>query len=551
MKISKFFIASILLFAGCSNSKEIVVRCAQLDPLEKVFTEVSYFVENPDTATVAKGETASFQFVISSVFPIRDLKIEAGDLACNDQQIAATLKAFVGYIRVGHHAQSPSKDAIFPISEYYPDCLQEVESVDVPPMMNQPLWVSYNIPRDVQSGIYSATLIFSGTADGKPFKISKKVNAKVFPVTLPEQTLWVTNWYATHGLRKMNDNKPVEPYSDRYWELLTEMAHVMRDHGQNTYLIWLNDLGIAQLTGDHFSFDFTNFDKLVDLFIREGGLKRIEGSHLADRHGGQSNWFGDFVVNVPSVGSLPIEDEMTQNYLSQFLPVLYSHLEKKGWAGMYMQHIADEPIDANADSYIRIADFVKKLMPGVPIIDALMSHKLANTVDIWVPILNQYHKDHAFFQERQAAGDETWFYTSGDPQDNYTNRFLESPLLYPRFMHWINYCYKATGYLHWGLNHWHLNWTNDAAATDHPTWPGGEQWIVYPAYGKVYSSIRLAAMRDGIADYELLKLLEQKSPEKAKELAGKVIQDFDKYNSNVRAFRLTRQMLLERLSELK
>ncbi|MDR3232658.1 MAG: DUF4091 domain-containing protein [Planctomycetaceae bacterium] len=37
-------------------------------------------------------------------------------------------------------------------------------------------------------------------------------------------------------------------------------------------------------------------------------------------------------------------------------------------------------------------------------------------------------------------------------------------------------------------------------------------FIVYPAENKVYSSIRFAAMRDGIADYELLKLLAAKNP---------------------------------------
>ena len=71
----------------------------------------------------------------------------------------------------------------------------------------------------------------------------------------------------------------------------------------------------------------------------------------------------------------------------------------------------------------------------------------------------------------------------------------------------------------------------------------------YPAEEKIYSSIRLAAMRDGIADYELLKLLEQKSPDKAKELAGAIIIDFNSYNNDIQAFRLIRLKLLKLLSE--
>lgn len=44
------------------------------------------------------------------------------------------------------------------------------------------------------------------------------------------------------------------------------------------------------------------------------------------------------------------------------------------------------------------------------------------------------------------------------------------------------------------------------------TLPGGDSWIVYPNNGKLYGSIRLEAMRDGIADYTLLKMLERRIP---------------------------------------
>jgi hypothetical protein len=191
---------------------------------------------------------------------------------------------------------------------------------------------------------------------------------------------------------------------------------------------------------------------------------------------------------------------------------------------------------------------VNKYMPGIPIIDAIdapATREFNNAVNIWVPILNQYHGNYAFFQERQAAGSEVWFYTCCNPQGNYANRFLEQPLVQTRFLHWINYRYGATGYLHWGFNWWNENPTKDAALND--TWPAGDAWIVYPAEGKFYGSIRLSAMRDGIADYELLKLLEKKAPEKANRLAGDVIKNFDEYNNSIRKFRQTRKKLLEYL----
>jgi len=565
-----FFFISTILFSGCSQLAENTVICVQLDPLQKVFTEELQFAETSDPAAVAKGETATFQFVVRSIYPIKELKVEAGNLTKGGQQIAATEKAFVGYIRAGSHVEKLSKDVLLPLSDIYPDCLQEVESMDVASMQNQPVWIGYEIPRDVADGDYSATLTFTGIVNGKSFKIAKEVNAKVYPVTLPEQTLWVTNWWTPFAFSKMNGNQPVEPYSDRFWELLTAMAHVMRDHGQNSYKIggchqddFWDSLCNIKRNGTQYSFDFTNFDKMVELLIREGGLKRIEGGHLCNRMSIPGLVWGNtiFGVYVPNVGTKPFEDEMAQSYLSQFLPALYNHLESKGWTSMYVQYVADEPTDQhaplldvrvdnptdrNASSYIPIAEFVKKLMPGIPIMEAVMSSKLNNTVDIWVPRLDQLHREYAFFQERQAAGDEVWFYTCNKPQGNYAARFLELPLVQTRFLHWINYRYGITGYLHWGYNYWNSQTTTDFSTTK---LPAGESWIVYPAEGKVFSSIRLKAMRDGIADYELLKLLEKKAPEKAKQLSGEVINGFDSYNSNIRAFRFTRLRLLKLLSE--
>jgi len=162
-------------------------------------------------------------------------------------------------------------------------------------------------------------------------------------------------------------------------------------------------------------------------------------------------------------------------------------------------------------------------------------------------LLDIYHKDYPFFQERKAVDDEVWFYTCTQPQGNYANRFLEQPLIQTRFLHWLNYRFGATGFLHWGYNWWNDNPVAEAALNS--DWPAGDAWIVYPADGKFHSSIRLAAMRDGIADYELLKLLEEKAPAKAKELANETIYDFDRYNNNISVFRQTRLKLLKWLSE--
>ena len=79
--------------------------------------------------------------------------------------------------------------------------------------------------------------------------------------------------------------------------------------------------------------------------------------------------------------------------------------------------------------------------------------------------------------------------------------------------------------------------------------PAGDMNIVYPKEEKLLSSIRLESMRDGIYDYELLKMLETKDKNKAKEIAGKIVFNFDHYDLNIINFRKLRKEILEELSK--
>lgn len=55
-------------------------------------------------------------------------------------------------------------------------------------------------------------------------------------------------------------------------------------------------------------------------------------------------------------------------------------------------------------------------------------------------------------------------------------------------------------------------------------------------------------MRDGIIDYEVLKMLEEKQPERAREIARQMVYGFDLYDSNIETFRARRRDILTLLS---
>jgi hypothetical protein len=217
-----------------------------------------------------------------------------------------------------------------------------------------------------------------------------------------------------------------------------------------------------------------------------------------------------------------------------------------------MQHLADEPTPGNAASYRAIAALVRKYAPDLRIIEACHTKDLTGAIDIWVPQLNFLHHDYAHYRERQQAGDEVWFYTCVFPQGEYANRFIEQPLMKTRLLHWINYRYGITGYLHWGYNQWTAEDPFTKTTPPHggpPYLPAGDAWIVYPGKEGPLDSIRFEAMRDGIVDYELLSLLAEKDRDLAMQLASRHVLDFDRYDCDVKTFRETRRTLLERLSQ--
>lgn len=392
----------------------------------------------------------------------------------------------------------------------------------------------------------------------KPFEFSKDIYIKVYPIVLSDPDLWVTNWFGTspEQMKIFNGGTEVETYSDEYWDMIHELAVKMKECYSNVVMISpLQHIEFHETDGKY-SFDYTNFDKMVKTFHDAGALKMIEGGHIAGRIG---NWDSQFAPYVPEyengekkLTQYPMNSDKAKNFYSQFLPALFNHIKEAFPDVKYAQHIADEPISSNVKSYIEIGRFVKEKCPEILLIEACHSHELDNILDIWVPQLNFYQEGYDFYRERQEKGDQVWFYTCLAPQGQFANRFLELPLIKTRLLHWINFKYGATGYLHWGFNQWRADSDPYGETTymnleSGNTLPGGDSWIVYPDHGKLYGSIRLEAMRDGIADYSLLKMLEKKDPELSHELCRQVVFNWTLYDTDGDHFRKIRHEILEKL----
>jgi len=527
-----------------------------VDPLVKVFRDAVPTADREAIAEVARGEHATFQIVVRSKAAIEGLLAEVSPLALEGKK-SATLQPrparFVGYVPVDRPIQTPPKDQLRKPPADFPDPLLEERTIDVKRGEAQPIWVTVPIPETAIPGTYRGALRVSGKVGGRDVSASHPLAVRVFGATVGRSRLWVTNWFAMHSLHMAIHPRPDTP---EYWALLRRYARNMADHRQNVALISPLSLADFRVGEDNkLDINFSRFDRWVTIFIEEGVIGRIEGGHLGGRSKG---WNSPFVVRIRRVKDGKVEsasvDPSTveaEGFYAEFLPALVKHLRQRGWLHRYMQHLADEPTSNNAASYRAIAKLVRKYAPEIPIVEACHTKDLAGAINIWVPQLNYLHRDYEHYRQRQAAGEEVWFYTCVFPQGEYANRFIEQPLFKTRVLHWINFRYGVTGYLHWGYNHWTRESPFKKTTRPHggpPYLPAGDAWIVYPGRDGPLDSIRHEAMRDGIADYELLSILAEHDPEAAGRLVSKHVLDFDRYDCDVEAFRSTRRELLTLVS---
>jgi len=546
----------VCLAAPSFVQAEARIEIWAVDPLVKVFRDAAPSESKEALAEVARGEHATLQVVVRADAGLEDLRAVATDLQLeNDATVVLKPRPsrFVGYVPVDRPIQTPPKDQLRKPPADFPDPLLEYESINVAAGQAQPIWITVPVPGGAAAGTYRGTLSVEARVLGQPVSAGIPLVIRVFNVRIGRSRLWVTNWFAMHALHM--ETAPA-PDSAEYWALLGRYARNMADHRQSVALI--SPLSLAEFRageGGRLDIDFSRFDRWVAIFKEAGVIGRIEGGHLGGRVG---DWTSQFVVQIRQIkegrvvsAAVDPASPEADRFHGQFLPALVGHLREKGWLKDYMQHLADEPIAENAASYRAISQLVRQYAPELRVIEACHTKDLAGAIDIWVPQLNFLHTDYEHYRSRQRAGEEVWFYTCVFPQGEYANRFIEQPLIKTRLLHWINFRYGVTGYLHWGYNHWTQEdpFTRTTRAHGGPSYlPAGDPWIVYPGKNGPLDSIRHEAMRDGIADYELLCMLAERDRDAAQKLASTLVLDFDRYNGQVDTFRETRRKLLEPLS---
>lgn len=500
-----------LTLALCSGASAFAqnVSVWQADVCDKIFTDTPAGENTTIKFKAAANEYESALIGVLSDAAIDDLKIEVSTLTGVDQNGLIPSECVrvreVGTLHLDHNTPQADNIVTRKAPCEMPDILYERATVSLNANESKGIWLTLYVPKGTPAGTYSGTASLTSNS----FSREIPVEVEVFPFELSDvRRLYSTNWWSPGNIAVQHK---VDLMSEDYWKILEKYIQNMGEHRQNVlHLYWVpgNFVNASINEDGSWSFDFDTLDRLIDLALKYGALDRIELNHIGsiNRQEHRVDFRGISVYDArkKETVSLGIDE-----WLEPTLKALCNHLRERGLFERAMIHVADEPYQPDVDSWREASKRIRAIEPELKQIDAIEAINFDDCLDVWTPKLSHFDRWRKAFEARRDKG-EFWYYICCHPfGETYPNRFMDLPGVRVRVLHWINYSEDLVGYLHWGYNYWHGNPFGPPTKSYGP----GDTHVVYPGDGGPLDSIRWEVEREGIEDFEYLKLLEDKIAE--------------------------------------
>jgi hypothetical protein len=208
-----------------------------------------------------------------------------------------------------------------------------------------------------------------------------------------------------------------------------------------------------------------------------------------------------------------------------FLDDLKQHLEHKGWFGKTYLGINENPLDQTLAAIKMIKDHSPQW-------------RITYAGD-WHPELNALLDDYSFLfgkepepgevRGRSSKGSSSTYYVCCTPAK--PNTFVFSPPVEGRWLAWYAAARGYDGFLRWAYDAWPADPARDAR---HALWPAGDTFLVYPGGN---SSIRFEKLREGIIDFEKMRILRSEASTSTDEHVKRIIGELDLLLTSLRSER--------------
>ncbi|HET9432071.1 MAG TPA: glycoside hydrolase domain-containing protein [Chitinophagaceae bacterium] len=412
-----------------------------------------------------------------------------------------------------------------PVDKAYlmPDRFEAFDRFDLPGNTARPVWISIDIPATAIAGNYDGTIELRSEKQVKQLRLSLTVQDQVLagPKDWAFQLdLWQNPWVIAEYYK-------VKPWGTEHVDLLKKHLKLYADAGgkfittyavhspwaDNSYMIEGSMIDWIKKKDGGWKFDYSIFDKYVQLSMDAGINKAITiytpipwGERFRYRDEGS----GDYVTER----WLPTSAVFRTNWRI-FLTDLRKHLEKKGWFKLTYLGINENAMEQT----LAAIKVLKEHSKDWKITYAGDWHpELDNLLDDYSCV---YGKEPAMgdLQKRTNKKQTTTYYVCCTPPK--PNTFVFSPPVEARWLGWYASAYGYDGLLRWAYDAWPADPVRDAR---HVYWPAGDCFMIYPG-GQ--SSIRFEKMREGIVDFEKIRLLKKKAAGSANPKVKKLLEELE------------------------
>jgi hypothetical protein len=457
------------------------------------------------------GEKINIQLVLWSASAVSGIYIKPSSLVSDhnniiDQQNIKT--NFVRYVL--------SDDAFYSCGPYtakkapilVADVLDNISTFDLPSNSTRPVWITINVLAEAKPGKYHGTLEIISNNE----KLIFNINLTVLDIRLPEPKDWefeLDLWQNPWAVARYHD---VKPWSDEHVLLLKPVLKMLANAGQKyittsiihhpwnaqTYDPYATMVEWIKNKDGSWRFDYTDFDKYVQLCMECGISKYISCYSMICFRTNAFRYYDAASGSYKYVHAEPGTKEY-QTFWKPFLIDFTTHLKQKGWLEKTLIAMDERPFELMKG----ILTFIHSVSPELKIALALedWDEKLSPEIYSFSVSLGRYTHPE-IVQKRKELGFVSTFYPCC--VEERPNTYPHSAPAESAWMGWMVAADGFSGFLRWAYNSWNENPLFDARYVQ---WNAGECFLVYPG---ARSSIRFERLREGIQDYEKIKIVKEK-----------------------------------------
>jgi hypothetical protein len=513
------------------DQKDLHVSFASTD--EAYFrAEVPVITQSQNwTAAGWKGERLNTMLLIWSADTVNQVRIVLNDLRSANGNTLNKNNLTVQLVRyIVSNYPYGARDVTCgegPLDKAYllPDRLEAFSRFELPGQTIRPVWLSLDLPANAVAGTYKGEIEIQ--SEKKNFKLQLSINIQNQTVPRPHDwsfrlDLWQNPWVIA-------DYYKVKPWSEEHKSLLKKHLKLYADAGgkfittyavnspwaDNSYMIEGSMIEWIKKKNGTWQFDYNIFDQYVQLAM-DAGIDKAITIYTPIPWGDRFRYIEQATGNYITEQWQATSEVFKKNW-NVFLTDLKKHLEAKGWMNKTYLGINENAMEQTLAAIKVIRDHSKQWK----ITYAGDWHaELDGLLDDYSCVFNK-EPSVKEVNNRSAKKQTSTYYICCTP--SYPNTFIFSPPVEGRWLGWYAIAHGYDGLLRWAYDAWPADPVRDAR---HVLWPAGDCFLVYPGAA---STVHFEKMREGIVDYEKIKMLKAKTAGSANSEIKNLLQQLDQH----------------------